>query len=389
MHTRHLRALAHRMDRRAFLGWSATRGLGLVVASGAAPSLLAACAASDRRRAGSGPVATTEAEAAERAETLVGDVVDFSLTPDGWKGQFGYVTLRLHRGVVDGKPVHFIRTDASDRAFATAERLVFVPKLAALAAPGLSGSLYLFDGGTPGQVPVFSSEPGRDGYTPAWTVHRVRWRPDRTPRPIGSTVEIAAAERSGALTVERTGVVVNYAMVVWSTGALPVDTEKTAYLGRGQLLEPPDTTAGRVTFKLGQCYPANRYFVCDHSMEPMAAMTSTNFAPGLQDGPTRVGATGRTNVFLNGIPGPGPMGFQPSVFDFGAGDAAWSPYWDHFAYRWAPGRRPRLITSQEELFAARDAGELEEFPGTPDTGGAVFTVNCPVPVRAPNTFRPA
>jgi hypothetical protein len=43
------------------------------------------------------------------------------------------------------------------------------------------------------------------------------------------------------------------------------------------------------------------------------------------------------------------MGFQPSVFDF-------------------------------------DAGELDEFPGTPDTSGTVFTVNCPVPVLAPPTF---
>jgi hypothetical protein len=34
----------------------------------------------------------------------------------------------------------------------------------------------------------------------------------------------------------------------------------------------------------------------------------------------------------------------------------------------------------------RDAGELTEFPGTPDTKGEVFTVNCPVPVTAPATF---
>jgi hypothetical protein len=37
----------------------------------------------------------------------------------------------------------------------------------------------------------------------------------------------------------------------------------------------------------------------------------------------------------------------------------------------------------------RDAGDVEEFPGVPDTKGTVFTVNCPVPVLAPNTFEPA
>lgn len=29
---------------------------------------------------------------------------------------------------------------------------------------------------------------------------------------------------------------------------------------------------------------------------------------------------GRTNVFMNGLDGPGPMGFQPPAFDFAAGD---------------------------------------------------------------------
>jgi len=83
------------------------------------------------------------------------------------------------------------------------------------------------------------------------------------------------------------------------------------------------------------------------------------------------------------------MGFQPSVFDFAAGDAAWSPYWDHYAYMWKDRATPKLITSQAELFRARDAGDIDEFPGTPDTKGAVLTVNCPVPVLAPNTFTPS
>jgi hypothetical protein len=233
---------------------------------------------------------------------------------------------------------------------------------------------------------VFSSEPGRDDYTPAWTLHRVRFGGD--PRLLLSETEIDDARRAGAVSVERTGVVVNYGMVKWSNGSMAVDGEKKAYLGKGQLLEEPDTSAGRVTFKLSQCYPGNRYFVLDHSMAPMAEMTSTNFSPRLHDGPTQAGATGRTNVFMNGVEGPGPMGFQPSVFDFAAGDAAWSPYWDHFAYSWRDPARSRLLTSQAALFAARDAGQLEEFPGVPDTKGTVFTVNCPVPVLAPNDFTP-
>jgi len=92
---------------------------------------------------------------------------------------------------------------------------------------------------------------------------------------------------------------------------------------------------------------------------------------------------------MNGLDGPGPMGFQPSAFDFTAGEPAWSPYWDHWTYAWKDGVEPRLLTSQTAIHEARDAGDLDEFPGVPDINGQIFTVICPVPVLAPNTFEPA
>jgi hypothetical protein len=151
-------------------------------------------------------------------------------------------------------------------------------------------------------------------------------------------------------------------------------------------VEPPDTSGMRVTFKLHECFPGVRYIVADTSLEPMAEGMHIVLSPGLRDS-RPAGATGRTNVFMNGLKGPGPMGFQPSVFDSQAGDADWSPYWDHMTYAWADGAQPRVLTTEEEVHAVRDSGDLEEFPGTPDTNGDVFTVNCPVPVLAPNTFR--
>lgn len=379
------------LDRRQFLGWTARRGVGVALVGGAVPTLLAACGSDDDPAVGGtaarDATTTSSAEAKEQARAVVGDVIDFSLTPDGWEGAFGFVTMKLHKGAVDGKDVHFVRTDTSDGDFASAEKLIFVPKLAGLGADRLSGGAYVFENGASGQPTVFSSEPGRDDYTPAWTLYRVRFSGE--PRVLSSVADIDDARRAGAVSVQRTDVVVNYGMVKWSDGSMAVDGEKKAYLGKGQLLEDPDTSNGRVTFKLSQCYPGNRYFVLDHSMAPMAEMTLTNFAPRLQEGPTKAGATGRTNVFMNGVEGPGPMGFQPSVFDFAAGDAAWSPYWDHFAYSWQDSASPELLTSQAELFAARDADRLQEFPGVPDTKGTVFTVNCPVPVLAPNDFSPA
>ena len=66
----------------------------------------------------------------EAAEFVLGDVVEFTLTPeDRWPGPFSSVTLKLHPGWFDGGDAWFIRTDASDQLFAEAEGLVYVPLL--------------------------------------------------------------------------------------------------------------------------------------------------------------------------------------------------------------------------------------------------------------------
>jgi hypothetical protein len=166
-----------------------------------------------------------------------------------------------------------------------------------------------------------------------------------------------------------------------------VDGKLRDYLGDGQLIERPDTERLEVMFKLHECFPGSRYIVTDHSIAPAADGTHTVYAPGLHDRPIDAGATGRTNVFMNGFRGPGPMKHQPSVFDSDAGEPQWSPYWDHYTMEWRNGREPRVLRRQQEVLAARDRRELREFPGVPDTKGEVFTVNCPVPVVAPATFR--
>ncbi len=381
------------MGRRAFLGWAGSRSAAFGVAGVGLPALLAACgddadgdAATDTT-AGGDQTATpvSDEQAADQARAIVGDVVDFALTSDEWPGAFGFVTLRIRAGAFDGNDVYFVRTDASDQAYAETEQVVFVPKLAPLTGDGLSGAAYVVEGDA-NQPVVFSTEPGRDDYTPAWTLHRITW--SGPPRVLRSEAEIRSVESAGELTVERTDIVVNAGIVKWPSGEMAVDTQRTSYLGQGQLLEPVDTAAMTATFKLGQCYPDSRYFVLDHSIAPAAEMTFTLASPGLHRGPSGAGATGRTNVFMNGLEGPGPMGFQPSAFDFAAGEPAWSPYWDHYTYAWRDGVEPRLLNSQTAVHEARDAGELDEFPGMPDTQGEVFTVNCPVPVLAPNTYQP-
>jgi hypothetical protein len=326
---------------------------------------------------------STAAAAGVDAQAIVGDVLDFALTSDDWEGEFGFVEFRLHRGHVDGEDVYVIRTDTSDEEFASETGMLVVPKLATLTGTDLVGRAVVIDAGADGQGIVFSSEPGRDDFTPACQIQRASFSGDATL--LTSIADVDAAADEGTLTLTDTDIVANMPFIAWSNGALPVDDERTAYLGPGQLLAEPDTDAMTVRFKLHECYPNVRYIVTDVELAPMAEGMAVGHSPAFA-GASEAGATGRTNVFMNGVDGPGPMGFQPSVFDTQAGDPEWSPYWDHLTYAWADGVEPRVLTTEDDVHAARDAGDLEEFSGTPDTGGETFVVNCPVPVLADNTF---
>jgi len=361
------------LDRRRFI----VRGAGFALAAGSLPALLAACGDDNDDSAGE----RARRPATKDGTALVGDVVDFALSSDDWEGAFGFVTLRLHAARFDGHDAFFIQTDTSDAAFARERKLVHAPRIAPMGNSKLSGEIFLIDD----QPAVVSSQPGRKDYTPAWRVRRASWTSDS--RKLDSVDDVRAAARAGDLDVDETDIVLNAPIVKWAGGELAVDARLRAYLGDGQLIERPDTSRMVVKFKLHECFPGSRYIVTDHSIAPAAEMTHTVFAPALHAKPLDAGATGRTNVFMNGIPGPGPMNHQPSVFDSNAGEPQWSPYWDHFAMEWRRGRDPRVLRRQPAVFSARDAGDLKEHPGVPDTKGEVFTVNCPVPVVAPATFK--
>lgn len=375
------------LGRRTFLRRATLAGL--AVAGG--PAVLAACSRQDPTVQPSPTAVPTTpvptAQATDEAQVLVDDVIDFALASDDWEGDFGFVRMRLHPGVVDGTPVHFCRTDASDEAFANEAGLIHVPKLEPLATDDLSGRYVLVADGVADQPTILSSHPGRDDYTPAWRLHRLTWNTE--PRLLESLDDVDAAADAGDVAVEETAIVVNAGIIAWGEEHMPVDEELTAYLGGGQLIEPPDLDDGSVVFKLNQCYPSTRYFALDHSLEGPAEATNTVLSPRLQGGPSEAGATARTNVFANGLSGPGPMGAQPSVFDFDSGDPAWSPYWDHYTYQWTDDAEPELLLTQDAIHAARDDGRLEEFPGAPPTEGTVFTVNCPGPILAPPTYDPS
>jgi len=104
------------LNRRQLLG----RGFGTTVALGGVPALLAACGDDEEETPQPRAEPAVDTRPPADGEAIVGDVLDFALTSDEWEGAFGFVSMRLHEGVVDGESVWFVRTDASDETFAPA-----------------------------------------------------------------------------------------------------------------------------------------------------------------------------------------------------------------------------------------------------------------------------
>ncbi len=372
---------------------SRRRFLGAVGMGGTAAAIAAACSsggdkqstkATTQPTAAAQAAAATPAQAQSQAKVLVGDVKDFKLINDkGWKWGGGWVTMRLHAATFNGQKVYHVRTDASDKAFAEQEKLVFVPKLSGVTRGGLHGEIYLIEKGVSGQTPVVSTAPGAPDFTPLLRVNRVTW--SGAPEVLDSAEKVKQAAASGTLKVETTQIIVNYPFVKWQGGELPVDTKFEKALEGGPLVSAPDTNAMTVTFKLHQCYPESYYIITDTGAVPMAGMMNVVGAPKAET-LMEVGATEKIYVFGNGIPGFAAMGFQPSVFASKAGEPSWSPYWEHITVMWKQGVKPALLTKEADILAREKAGDVQLFPGTPDTGGKSFAVNCPAPITAPNTF---
>lgn len=81
-----------------------------------------------------------------------------------------------------------------------------------------------------------------------------------------------------------------------------------------------------------------------------------NFVPALANLPDA--ATAKLYLFMSGVKGPNPFGFQANVLDSLPGEAGYSPLWRVHAVTWARGAKPRLLKSEAEILKAKGAGEV-------------------------------
>src|SRR5918998_945408 len=100
-----------------------------------------------------------------------------------------------------------------------------------------------------GRLPVVHAQdatPAGEGAETAVVVD-VTFSGEKTLLDSAAAIEEAAA--AGTVTLDPTDVIVNYPLVVWPDGGLPVDPDLTMPLAGGPLIEEPDLENGLVTFK--------------------------------------------------------------------------------------------------------------------------------------------
>lgn len=166
---------------------------------------------------------------------VVGFAVAYlSITPPGERATMGGMgaggaAIPLVTGYAEGQEIHFIHTEASDAQVATmltdmmASPVLVVPSLAQ-APPPMVADVYVFTNGVEGDGPfgfqadVFDNPPGTPGYSPLRRLSRVTWIDPQAAWLLTSMEEIQAAEATGALTIDRTEIVVNMPMARWPGG---------------------------------------------------------------------------------------------------------------------------------------------------------------------------
>jgi hypothetical protein len=311
---------------------------------------------------------------------MVKDVLDYQLDVPEWEGGYGWVKFKLHEGMHNGESVYFIRTDASDQAFAEQEGLVFVPLLNVAAGMEDVNSCYFFEDGRP-QVVAYI--PGDDKYSSLFKVKMVKVEDDSVDLTSADAIEQAAQD--GGVMLDEPNLFLNHPLVQWPGGGLTVDSEFKDVLSGGQLVEEINIDGMEVTMKLHQCFPGSRYILTDTGAAPMAPMMNIPPASPTEQ-LTALGGTDEIWVFGNGIPGPGVMDGQPAIFDNKAGEPAWSPFWQHFTVTWKDESSARVLRTSADIRELVDSGELEQWNGVPDSHPNGFVVNCPAPILAPNDF---
>ena len=135
-------------------------------------------------------------------------------------------------GYSEGENILFLHTEASDSGIAKiltdmmGSPVLVVPALAQ-APKEMLATVYVFTNGLKGEGPmgplgfqpdVFDSPPGHPGYSPLRKIVLVTWNDEASARTLKAAAEVREALKSGEISAEEPGVVVNMPLLTWPGG---------------------------------------------------------------------------------------------------------------------------------------------------------------------------
>ena len=133
------------------------------------------------------------------------------------------------KAYANGDVVYFTHTEVSDQGVADLltkmmkSPVLYVPSLAQ-APDAMLANVYVFKNGIAGSGPlkfqadVFENTPDDPGYTPLRRITFVTWTDEKNTKELKSATEIQEQVKQNAVTLEKSGVVVNMPFIVWKGG---------------------------------------------------------------------------------------------------------------------------------------------------------------------------
>jgi len=133
------------------------------------------------------------------------------------------------KAFANGETIYFTHTEVSDKDVADLltnmmkSPVIYVPSLAE-APDGMLAIVYVFKNGVAGSGPlkfqadVFENTPDDPGYSPLRRIVFVTWNDSSQAKELKSADEIVTLESQGALSLEKSEVVVNMPFITWKGG---------------------------------------------------------------------------------------------------------------------------------------------------------------------------
>jgi hypothetical protein len=133
------------------------------------------------------------------------------------------------KAFANGETIYFTHTEVSDKDVSDLltkmmkSPVIFVPALAQ-APDAILANVYVFKNGIAGSGPlnfqadVFENTPDDAGYSPLRRITFVTWKDASQAKELKSAAEIQGLVTSGAVTLEKSGVVVNMPFITWKGG---------------------------------------------------------------------------------------------------------------------------------------------------------------------------